>query len=161
MLTPTIARLANLPHDPLIEPRAWRLTCGAPCGCREPIGEVRTFDADAHTGWFIWLPDRYQPKEPALWVRGRTPRRPKLQPWASRIGRTGITPGDAVSDMRSRNADGRLQQAGHLIGPLGIPPTPDDIVIVCPMSPVGHHNHLTVAHVEREVARLREPIALD
>jgi len=159
MLTALMARLADLAHDPEIEPRAWRLECGAPCGCREKLGEVRADDPGAHL-WSVWLPDRYQPRAPGLWVRGKSSRRPKLQPWATG---SGVTPAPeihdgtrqpvTVSDMRPRDERGRPLPVGHLVGPLGVGRTPADTVIVCPF---GHHNLVTVDQIESEVARLAE-----
>lgn len=161
MLAPLLACLADLPRDPKIEPRAWRLVCGAPCGCREQIGRVLMRDDHAHL-WEVWLPDRYQPQAPGLgvWKRGKSSRRPKLQPWATG---SGVAPKPAipdgtkqpvqVSDMRQRDEQGHPLPSGHLIGPLGVGRTLRDVVIVCPC---GHHNHIAVEQIEKEVARLAE-----
>jgi hypothetical protein len=164
MLKPLMAHLEDLPHEPESEPGAWRLECGAPCGCRDELGAVRVHDAAAHL-WCICLPDRYQPQAPGLWVCGKSSRRPKLQPWATG---SGIAPAPAildgtrqpvveVSDMRQRDEHGHPEPVGHLVGPLGVGRTPSDVVIVCPC---GHHNHVTVEHIEEEVSRLRQSLAL-
>jgi hypothetical protein len=159
MLAYPLARLSDLPRDPEIEPRGWSLHCGAPCGCRENLGEVR-FDNAAARRWMIWLADdHYQPSATDVWKRRARVRRAKRQPWATGAG---ISPAPAipdgtrqpiiVSDMRSWDA-GRPQPVGHLIGPLGVGRTPVDVLIACRHE---HVNRVTIDSIESEVRRLAE-----
>ncbi len=160
MLAYPLARLAHLPHDPLIEPRAWRLVCGASCGCREELGRALVYDATAHL-WTIWLDDHYQPNTPARdsWARIARIRRAKKQPWATG---SGVNPAPAIPDgarqpvavvdMR-QGGKGHLQPVGHQIGPLGVGRTPGNILITCRH---GHVSCVTSEHIESEVRRLAD-----
>jgi hypothetical protein len=164
MLTPTMALLAELPHDPLIEPRAWKLTCGAPCGCREPLGHVLVRDAAAHL-WDLMLDDHYQPRvlgDRRRWGWVKRMRRPRLQPFGAA---SGVRPAPEVLDG-TRQAPPRVQDmrqwehgrplpAGQLVGPLGVGRTPADVLIVCRW---GHENHVTVEWIEQEVHRLGDAV---
>jgi hypothetical protein len=164
---PTLwARLAHLPHDPAPEfaERAYRLVCGAPAGCRVPLGRVQLFDAarGADGGWCVWLPDQWQPRDETrtVWTRHGHIRRPKQQPWATGSG-VHTPPTDAAGVQASvhlphgavrtvaapRQASGH---SGHLIGPLGLL-APAELVLV---DAYGHQNHVGVPWIEQEVQRL-------
>jgi hypothetical protein len=162
-MKPLMALLADVPHDPSIKPRAWRLLCGASCGCREELGRVLAGDVAAHQ-WLIALDDHYQPGAEGVfggvfrWVPRI--RRAKMQPWATGTGSPAPAVVDgtrqhvAVQDMRQRDAGGRPLRAGQQIGPIGIL-TPADVVIICRH---GHYDHVTVEQIESEVLRLAEPL---
>jgi hypothetical protein len=159
-----MAHLAAIPlPDPEMDARAWALHCGAVCGCREPLGRILARRPATHE-WDVVLDDHYQPTDARRPVRVyhwvRRIRRAKLQPWATGTAMpAGPDPLSRkrqrviVQDMRSRDAvTGRPVPAGQQFGPLGGTTLPD-VTVICPH---GHHNHLTVAHIEAEVARLAE-----